>query len=308
VTVARGRRLNLFCIGHGEPTVVFESGLGDDSLVWRFVQGQIGATTRACSYDRAGYGFSDPSGRAADAANTVSDLHALLLAAGIVHPIVLVGHSIGGLYATLYAQRDLSRVAGLVLVDPSFAYQRRALVARLAPAPRTRMLALFDREAIDVQACLDLARRGALVHPANAQAARCLTSGPGSGLDPTLLREVHREAAMPAVLATVLSELRSFSGTDVDSGEVAASRRSFGSLPLAVLTATKSLANVPGLSAADLASVVAAWVAGHDRLARRSTRGTNTLVPNSGHYIELEQPAIVVAAIRRIIAEARTSR
>ncbi|GLQ98242.1 hypothetical protein [Dyella mobilis] len=67
VQVAPGRQLNLYCIGEGEPTVLFESGLGDGTLAWRAVQGEVAKTTRACSYDRANYFFSDPVDRKATA-------------------------------------------------------------------------------------------------------------------------------------------------------------------------------------------------------------------------------------------------
>src|SRR6201996_4997514 len=83
-----GRRLNLFCSGTGSPTVVFESPSGGAGWEWWAVQPKIAAHARACIHDRAGYGFSDPSPRAADAANAVADLHALLQAAAIAPPYV----------------------------------------------------------------------------------------------------------------------------------------------------------------------------------------------------------------------------
>jgi pimeloyl-ACP methyl ester carboxylesterase len=82
------------------------------------VQPRIAARTCACLYDRAGYGFSDPSPRAADANNAVDDLHALLQAAAIAPPYVLVGNSFGGASAQLFAWRFPAEVAGLVLIEP----------------------------------------------------------------------------------------------------------------------------------------------------------------------------------------------
>lgn len=86
VTVEAGRRLNLYCTGRGAPTVVFDSGLGDGTKAWGLVQSVIAAHTRACSYDRAGLGFSDPSARPGTSANSVDGLHRLLQAAGIKPP------------------------------------------------------------------------------------------------------------------------------------------------------------------------------------------------------------------------------
>lgn len=104
VAIEGTRRLNLICIGSGAPTVIFLYGLGSGSFDWRKVQPAIGQVTQACTYDRAGYGFSDPLKKTADATNAISDLHALLHAGGLSRPVVLVGHSLGGLYATLYAE------------------------------------------------------------------------------------------------------------------------------------------------------------------------------------------------------------
>ena len=114
-----GRSLNLVCIGHGSPTVVFDSGMGDWSVSWALVQPRIGKRTRACGYDRAGLGFSDPSPRPSNSANMVDDLHRLLRAGGIAPPYLLVGHSLGGLNLQLFADRHLPEVAGMVLVDAS---------------------------------------------------------------------------------------------------------------------------------------------------------------------------------------------
>jgi pimeloyl-ACP methyl ester carboxylesterase len=101
VAVDNGRQMNIVCIGHGVPTVVFEDGPGSHMLHWQKVQEPISAMTRACFHDRAGYGFSDPSKKPMTADNVTNDLHAFLHNAGIAGPLVLVGHSIGGLYATL---------------------------------------------------------------------------------------------------------------------------------------------------------------------------------------------------------------
>src|ERR1700761_1179396 len=113
-----GRKLNLFCSGSGSPTVVFESPSGGAAWDWWAVQPKVAARTRACVYDRAGVGFSDPSPRAADADDTVADLHALLQAADVAPPYVLVGNSFGGGAAQLFAWKHPDEVTGLVLVEP----------------------------------------------------------------------------------------------------------------------------------------------------------------------------------------------
>jgi pimeloyl-ACP methyl ester carboxylesterase len=86
VAIEHGRRLNIYCTGTGSPTVIFDSGLGGKTAVWGLVQPAVAEHTRACSYDRAGLGFSDPPDRPSTSANMVDDLHRLLRAAGIRPP------------------------------------------------------------------------------------------------------------------------------------------------------------------------------------------------------------------------------
>lgn len=115
-----GYKLYIKCTGQGSPTVVFEAGYADDSRAWHAVAPQVTPTTRTCVYDRAGTGNSDfRPGRIGSGTVIVHELHALLNAAHIPGPYVLVGHAIGGLFVRLYAYTYPDEVAGLVLVDPS---------------------------------------------------------------------------------------------------------------------------------------------------------------------------------------------
>lgn len=118
VDIGGGRTMNILCVGHGSPTVIFDAGLGDQIRAWAMVQPAIATKAKACSYDRAGLGFSDPSGRPGTAANAVDDLRRLLKASSIQPPYILVGHSLSGMYAQLFADRYRSEVVGMVLVDP----------------------------------------------------------------------------------------------------------------------------------------------------------------------------------------------
>ena len=120
VDIGHGRKMNLLCMGDGATTVVFDSGLSDWSSIWALVQPVVAKTTRACSYDRAGMGYSDPSDSPFRSPFAiVEDLHTLLHTAKIATPVVLVGHSLGGFNMKLYAALYPEDVAGLVLVDPS---------------------------------------------------------------------------------------------------------------------------------------------------------------------------------------------
>lgn len=115
-----GRTLHLVCVGPsntGRPTVIFEAGLGGDDRTWQAVMARLGSTDRGCAYDRAGIGPSQPAATPRTTEDQVKDLEQLLAVAGIHAPIVLVGFSLGGWNAMVYADRHPTDVVGLVLVD-----------------------------------------------------------------------------------------------------------------------------------------------------------------------------------------------
>ena len=99
-----GYNLNINCTGQGSPTVVLEAGLGVPAISWRAVQPEIAKFTRVCSYDRAGYDWSDPGPMPRTTAQSVNELHTLLQNAGEKPPYVLVGHSVGGTNVRIYNQ------------------------------------------------------------------------------------------------------------------------------------------------------------------------------------------------------------
>src|SRR5215510_14579488 len=115
-----GHRLHLDCIGEGSPIVVYESGASGSSLDWEKVQPVVAATTRSCSYDRAGYGWSEPSTAAkATSRDIAQELRELLRKAGEDAPFVVVGHSLGGFHVQMFAHLYPDDVLGVVLVDSS---------------------------------------------------------------------------------------------------------------------------------------------------------------------------------------------
>ncbi len=121
--------MNIVCTGKGSPTVMLESGFGAGASAWARVQPLIAAKTRVCSYDRAGYGFSDPGRMPRDGEAIARDLDQTLRRAGEKGPFVVVGHSAGGLYARLFAARRRREIIGLVLVDTSVPFQDRRVAA-----------------------------------------------------------------------------------------------------------------------------------------------------------------------------------
>jgi pimeloyl-ACP methyl ester carboxylesterase len=131
-----GHRMYYECAGHGSPAIVLEAGLGGDHRSWLFVQPDLAKTTRTCSYDRAGLGLSSADGLHRSGKDQVEDLHALLDAAGIAPPYVLVGHSYGGILVHEFASEHGTDVAGMVRVDSSHPLQAQRFLAALgSPRP-----------------------------------------------------------------------------------------------------------------------------------------------------------------------------
>ena len=128
-------RLHLYCTGHGTPPVVFDAALGGSSLSWTYVQPAVAAFTTACTYDRAGFGWSDAGPLPRTAGRIADELHTLLTTAAIAPPFVLVGHSFGAFSIRAYAARHPKDVAGLVFVDPAHPEEWRDP----SPADRERL-------------------------------------------------------------------------------------------------------------------------------------------------------------------------
>jgi len=115
-----GLKLNIDCTGQGSPTIILESGLEVPASGWRLVQPEIAKFTRVCSYDRAGYGWSDPGSMPRTSTRIATELHTLLQKAGENPPYVLVGHSFGAANVRVYNGLYPNEVVGMVLVEGGY--------------------------------------------------------------------------------------------------------------------------------------------------------------------------------------------
>lgn len=143
VNVDGGRRLHINCSGmnfEGSPTVVLESGAGNDASVWNRVQPEVAKFTRVCSYDRAGLGGSDPVPELRTIVALTEDLHALLVNAKVTGPYILVGHSLGGILVRLYASYYPAEIVGMVLVDSAHEDEPDRALALIPPEALKEML------------------------------------------------------------------------------------------------------------------------------------------------------------------------
>lgn len=299
VEVEPGRRLNLYCIGKGSPTVVFETGLADVTESWAFVQPAIGAHTRACSYDRAGIGYSDPGRRPADSANIADDLHRLLRAAGIKPPYVLVGHSLGGMHVRMYADIYPSEVAGMVLVD-SAEETWLENVWQLNPLQPTReeAYAWDQQEFEDQRACVKAAEVG-FVEGSEAF-KKCVP--PRDPKDSDAINAAYRKTFMSVgYQRALMTEQEAYQ--HASTNEVIAARRWYGDMPLIVLKSPPSRPRTDETQAhRDAVNRIHAAFA--DRLAALSKRGVVRVVPDSTHEIQRTRPEAVIVAILEVLKQA----
>lgn len=305
VEVEPGRHLNVFCTGKGSPTVIFEAGGGDDSSSFRFVQPAISAFTRACAYDRAGIGFSDPAPWPSTAVNTVADLHRLVRAISPGEPVILVGHSNGGLYAPLYAATYPKDVAGMVLIDPFTVGADKLAAALLTRGQRDNWYTSDNRDIADARKCLELAKAGELARP-KAQKSSCLDNPatPDSARHKVLNEQLARSSEQEVLLSALVD---TYPAPDhgMSSAELAlqAAHPNFANMPLVVLTAGKD--EQTALPKPTRIAIAKAWKKNNDELAARSSRGTNRVIPDTHHYIQKEQPGVVIDAVRQVVEEVR---
>lgn len=298
VRLPDGRRLNFRCAGSGSPTIVFEQGAEGMIFNWAKVQPAVSAMTRTCFYDRGGFGWSDPPRYPVTAQSVTDDLHTLLDRAGIKRPLILVGHSIGGFYATMYADRYPSEVAGLVLVDPGFSGQTLGL----SPERQAFGQANVRRGEAYLLRCAELARTGRLT-AANLADNRCF-SLPADAADPKPRRYALHAVTKPHWYEAEHSQSVNYFSGDGDLSvshrqERDASRR-FGAMPLIVLS-RDHVENDSWRTPEERAAFQEQWRAGHVALAGRSSRGRFEIVPRSGHFIQKDRPEAVIDAVREVL-------
>jgi pimeloyl-ACP methyl ester carboxylesterase len=266
-----GYRLHINCTGSGSPTVVIDAGLGDWSTGWGFVQPEVAKTTRVCTYDRAGWGWSEAGPLPRDAAQFAKELHTLLKNANIPGPYVMVGHSLGGLTVRLFVHDYPAEVAGVVLIDSMTPQQFAQSPADIPPRsdPRSRPFNLL----------VALGRLGIV-----RLLAKPLGLLPSAPPNPAAY---YASGVRPQNIQAFIDDSRGMPA----AGAQASAVKSFGDLPLIVLTA--SLNDIRG------------WAAWQTELLQLSSNSQQLFAENSGHNIEFDQPDAAVKAILQMVEQVR---
>jgi len=292
---ADGTRLNLYCMGSGSPAVVFDSGWEDWAPVWTIVQPEVAKWTRACSYDRAGAGFSDPGPLPRTSVRIADELRSALHNGGIEGPYILVGHAFGGDNVRTFAARHPGEVAGLVLVeaDVTSSPEERRGQARLIASLRE------CRDAIAAGKPLP-ALPG---RPARTCAQQFFRGLPEAMWSPELNAKLLELAQTKvAMYDAYISEMEQM---PQDETYLEKHSRPLGSLPIRVLSTGNH-----GIHALDQAHPLNAEQQKYEQEVAREQAGWLALSSNakqlftdkSSEYIPFDQPNFVVDAIHEVFA------
>ena len=276
-----GYKLHINCTGQGNPTVILEAGQGDYSLIWAYVQPEIAKNNRVCTYDRAGYGWSEPSPYPRTANAEMEELHTLLVNANIQGPYVLVGHSLGGMLVRVYAHNFPDDVIGMVLVD-SYHEERPVRNPELTTlnrdaAEQFRLFAFLSSTGIMALAPQSIPNRG-LPDVAYAQ-YQAITAT--TGYFETFIDEIF---ALPESAA----EVRAMRITSLEH------------MPLIVIS-PGHWDEVASLTDTENQQLWKAFQVQQSELVALSSDSIQIIAEQSGHDVQIDQPDVVIDAIREIV-------
>jgi pimeloyl-ACP methyl ester carboxylesterase len=305
VPAGDGARLNMVCMGRGSPAAVFDSGFEDWAPAWAAVQPRIAKFTLACSYDRAGAGFSTPGPMPRTNVRIADELHTALHDAGVRGPYILVASAFGSYNVRAFADRHTADVAGLVMVDADATdLEPQALQASDRRGRRGGIAYLRDcREAI-------LAHKPLILPGDTTDCSRQFFRGlPSDDWSPALNDALlHIARTNTAMYDADISEMEYM---DWDEDYLAGHARTLGARPIRVLTSgNHGVGRLPvpaRLQTSQHAADEHTFNAAQARWLALSSDAKQIMVPNSSEYIQFDAPDAVVDAIRDVYDRTRTT-
>src|SRR5438477_3669959 len=310
VSVEDGTRLNLYCMGSGSPTVVFDSGWEDWAPAWSKVQPEVAKFTRACSYDRAGVGFSDAGPMPRTSVRIAEELHSALHNAGIPGPYILVGSAFGGDNVRTFADLYMGEVAGLVLVDADpDDLEPKAMREEAHRAHAGVPSDLRDcRNLIAEHKSLRTQRSGSGRPPQTCAQQFFFRGLPEAEWSPELNAKVLEIAQTKVAMYDAYSS--EMEQTAADETYLQEHRRSFGSRPIRVLTSSNhgvgNLEEKPPDTPKHLKYEQETTLA-QARWRGLSSEAKQIFARNSSEYIQFDEPETVINAIREVYDQSKQS-
>jgi pimeloyl-ACP methyl ester carboxylesterase len=308
VSAGDGTQLNLYCMGNGSPTVVFDAGHQDWAPAWAVVQPEIALWTRACSYDRAGAGFSDAGPMPRTSVRIAAELHAALHKAGVTGPYILVGHAFGGINVRTFAYRYMPEVAGLVLIDTDTGDVD-------TPDVLEEEHHIFDVQGAELRACRDALAAGrplastppSTLQPGTTCEQRFFRGFPEKAWSADLNMQLLRVAQTSLALYNeVASELQEMPGDEVYLRQA---QRSFGARPISVLTSASLYSDTEKTSGAVHLRHLKIDLRRSEAQARFLMLSSNAKQTFAYHstsaYVQLDQPDLVIRAIREVYDQSK---
>ena len=300
-----GYRLHLNCVGNKGPAVVLINGAGDFSFDWSLVQPRIAEFARVCSYDRAGFAWSDPGPTPRTMKQEAFELHTVLSAAHIKGPYVLVGHSIGGLVARVYTAQYPGEVAGMVLVDSThedttLGFQGKLVhlrdIAKADPVPNVQTMKSSPPKPVTKEQ-LDQFESDLKSSPPRI-------SAPFDKLPKSIQEMRLWVLSQPPRAASVGQDFLAEEFRDIYEAR-AKTAYPLGNLPLVVLLQKLGYELPPGVDPEE-------WKRISDEKRRQKIEFTNLshnskliVAENSGHHIQLDEPQVVIDAVRLVVESSR---
>lgn len=291
-----GYSLHLYCTGEGGPAVILDAGLGDWSINMANLQEQIAEFTQVCTYDRAGYGWSDEGPEPRTSQQIVDELAALLENGEVEPPYILAGHSFGGVNVLMFAAQHPELVEAVVLLDASHPEQMDALNAEVP-----EIVALEESAAVAYQGMLEMAEEGAPVPQEMLDAFR------PQGITDEQFEIWSQVVVQPKSLRAMINELASLNDSLAQAQEV----DTLGDIPLVVIAHGVKLGDM--MTDEDLAAMgvtreimdtyEALWRGFQEDYLTYSTDSTLIIADQSHHYVYVTQPDLVVEAIQELISD-----